>query len=73
MLYGSDYPFSIGDMKGILARVDALAGRSARRDSQRQRGAAVRLDIDSANPGRVRVAPLGTRTKVLEIGGCTNV
>jgi aminocarboxymuconate-semialdehyde decarboxylase len=24
VLYGSDYPFSIGDMKGILARVDTL-------------------------------------------------
>lgn len=24
VLYGSDYPFTIGDMKGILARVDAL-------------------------------------------------
>ena len=24
VLYGSDYPFSIGDMKGILARVDSL-------------------------------------------------
>jgi aminocarboxymuconate-semialdehyde decarboxylase len=25
VLYGSDYPFSIGDMKGVLSRVDALA------------------------------------------------
>lgn len=24
VLYGSDYPFTIGDMKGLLARVDAL-------------------------------------------------
>ena len=24
ILYGSDYPFSLGDMPGILARVDAL-------------------------------------------------
>jgi aminocarboxymuconate-semialdehyde decarboxylase len=24
VLYGSDYPFQIGDMKGVLARVDAL-------------------------------------------------
>jgi aminocarboxymuconate-semialdehyde decarboxylase len=24
VLYGSDYPFSIGDMKGVLARVDKL-------------------------------------------------
>jgi aminocarboxymuconate-semialdehyde decarboxylase len=27
VLYGSDYPFSIGDMPGILARVDALPPR----------------------------------------------
>ena len=26
VLYGSDYPFTIGDMKGILARVDSLPG-----------------------------------------------
>jgi len=26
VLYGSDYPFNFGDMKGCLARVDALAG-----------------------------------------------
>ena len=24
VLYGSDYPYNFGDMKGILARVDAL-------------------------------------------------
>jgi aminocarboxymuconate-semialdehyde decarboxylase len=24
MMYGSDYPHDIGDMKGCLARVDAL-------------------------------------------------
>jgi predicted TIM-barrel fold metal-dependent hydrolase len=24
-MYGSDYPFSLGDMPGILARVDQLA------------------------------------------------
>jgi aminocarboxymuconate-semialdehyde decarboxylase len=24
VMYGSDFPFTIGDMKGILARVDAL-------------------------------------------------
>ncbi len=31
VLYGSDYPFTIGDMKGILARVDALPAE--RRDA----------------------------------------
>ena len=25
MLYGSDYPFTLGDMQGLLARVDRLA------------------------------------------------
>ena len=25
VMYGSDYPFSIGDMPGVLSRVDALA------------------------------------------------
>jgi aminocarboxymuconate-semialdehyde decarboxylase len=28
VLYGSDYPFSIGDMKGILARVDTLPAQT---------------------------------------------
>jgi aminocarboxymuconate-semialdehyde decarboxylase len=39
VLYGSDYPFSIGDMKGILARVDALpaAGRDAIRSGNAER------------------------------------
>jgi aminocarboxymuconate-semialdehyde decarboxylase len=27
VMYGSDYPFSLGDMPGILARVDTLASR----------------------------------------------
>jgi aminocarboxymuconate-semialdehyde decarboxylase len=40
VLYGSDYPFSIGDMKGILARVDALPAE--RRDAIRS-GNAERL------------------------------
>lgn len=31
VLYGSDYPHNIGDMKGCLARVDALPPASARR------------------------------------------
>jgi aminocarboxymuconate-semialdehyde decarboxylase len=31
MLYGSDYPHNIGDMKGCLARVDALDADTARR------------------------------------------
>lgn len=29
VLYGSDYPFLIGDMTGVLARVDALGGETA--------------------------------------------
>ncbi|HJS32779.1 MAG TPA: amidohydrolase family protein [Alphaproteobacteria bacterium] len=37
VLYGSDYPHNIGDMKGCLARVDALGG--ARRDKVRGRNA----------------------------------
>jgi aminocarboxymuconate-semialdehyde decarboxylase len=28
VLYGSDYPFNFGDMKGCLARVNALAARA---------------------------------------------
>jgi aminocarboxymuconate-semialdehyde decarboxylase len=31
VMYGSDYPHNIGDMKGCLARVDALPGPTARR------------------------------------------
>jgi aminocarboxymuconate-semialdehyde decarboxylase len=30
LLYGSDYPHNIGDMKGCLARVDALPGAAAK-------------------------------------------
>lgn len=33
VLYGSDYPFPLGDMKGVLARVDALP--DAQRDAVR--------------------------------------
>jgi aminocarboxymuconate-semialdehyde decarboxylase len=33
VLYGSDYPHNIGDMKGCLARVDALP--PAQRDAVR--------------------------------------
>jgi aminocarboxymuconate-semialdehyde decarboxylase len=40
VLYGSDYPFSIGDMKGMLGRVDALP--AAQRDVIRS-GNAMRL------------------------------
>jgi aminocarboxymuconate-semialdehyde decarboxylase len=40
VLYGSDYPFSIGDMKGMLGRVDALP--AAQRDVIRS-GNATRL------------------------------
>ena len=29
LLYGSDYPFGLGDMKGLLARVDTLGGAKA--------------------------------------------
>ena len=31
VLYGSDYPHNIGDMKGCLARVDALGKTAAAR------------------------------------------
>jgi aminocarboxymuconate-semialdehyde decarboxylase len=39
VLYGSDYPHNIGDMKGILARVDALpaAQREAVRGANARR------------------------------------
>ena len=39
VLYGSDYPFTIGDMKGILARVDSLPAhhRDAIRSGNAQR------------------------------------
>ena len=30
VLYGSDYPHNIGDMKGCLSRVDALPGKAAK-------------------------------------------
>jgi aminocarboxymuconate-semialdehyde decarboxylase len=40
VLYGSDYPFRIGDMKGVLARVDALP--PATRDAVRS-GNALRI------------------------------
>ena len=33
MLYGSDYPHNIGDMKGCLSRVDALP--ASQRDAVR--------------------------------------
>jgi aminocarboxymuconate-semialdehyde decarboxylase len=38
VLYGSDYPHNIGDMKGCLARVDALP--AAMRDAVRGGNAA---------------------------------
>ena len=31
VLYGSDYPHNIGDMKGCLERVDALGAAAARK------------------------------------------
>jgi aminocarboxymuconate-semialdehyde decarboxylase len=34
VLYGSDYPHNIGDMKGILRRVNALPARTARKVRQ---------------------------------------
>lgn len=40
VMYGSDYPFIIGDMKGVLSRVDALP--AAQRDAIRS-GNALRL------------------------------
>jgi aminocarboxymuconate-semialdehyde decarboxylase len=43
VLYGSDYPFSIGDMKGILSRVDALPGD--RRDAIRSGNAERLFDL----------------------------
>jgi aminocarboxymuconate-semialdehyde decarboxylase len=43
VLYGSDYPFSIGDMKGILARVDALP--STHRDAIRSGNAEKLFDL----------------------------
>lgn len=43
VLYGSDYPFSIGDMKGMLARVDALPAEQ--RDAIRSRNAERLFDL----------------------------
>ena len=43
VLYGSDYPFSIGDMKGMLTRVDALP--SERRDAVRSGNAERLFDL----------------------------
>ena len=43
VLYGSDYPFTIGDMKGILARVDALPEKQ--RDALRSGNAGRLFDI----------------------------
>jgi aminocarboxymuconate-semialdehyde decarboxylase len=43
VLYGSDYPFSIGDMQGVLARVDALP--AAQRDAVRSGNAAQLFDL----------------------------
>ena len=37
VLYGSDYPHNIGDMKGCLARVDALP--AGQREAVRGRNA----------------------------------
>jgi aminocarboxymuconate-semialdehyde decarboxylase len=43
VLYGSDYPFSIGDMKGVLARVDALPAEQ--RDALRSGNASRLFDL----------------------------
>ena len=43
VLYGSDYPFSIGDMKGVLARVDALP--ATQRDAVRSGNAERLFDL----------------------------
>jgi aminocarboxymuconate-semialdehyde decarboxylase len=43
VLYGSDYPFSIGDMQGMLGRVDALP--SAQRDVIRSGNAERLFDL----------------------------
>jgi aminocarboxymuconate-semialdehyde decarboxylase len=43
VLYGSDYPFTIGDMKGILGRVDALP--STQRDALRSSNAERLFDL----------------------------
>jgi aminocarboxymuconate-semialdehyde decarboxylase len=43
VLYGSDYPFTIGDMKGILARVDALP--AGQRDALRSGNAGRLFDF----------------------------
>jgi len=45
VLYGSDYPFRLGDMRGILARVDALP--SGQRDAVRGLNAARELKLPS--------------------------
>ena len=43
VLYGSDYPFTIGDMKGVLARVDALPAQQ--RDAIRSGNAERLFDL----------------------------
>jgi aminocarboxymuconate-semialdehyde decarboxylase len=43
VMYGSDYPFSLGDMPGILARVDSL--RPSERDAVRGRNAVELFDL----------------------------
>lgn len=43
VMYGSDYPFTIGDMKGMLGRVDALP--AAQRDAARSGNAEKLFDL----------------------------
>ena len=43
VLYGSDYPHTIGDMPGCLKRVNALSGSVARQGARRERAAGLRV------------------------------
>jgi len=48
VMYGSDYPFNIGDMEGCLARVNGLP--AAARDAVRGANAARIFDIAVDDP-----------------------
>ena len=50
VLYGSDYPHTIGDMAGCLARVDAAGGRRAGQGAGAERAA----DFRALNPSGAR-------------------
>jgi aminocarboxymuconate-semialdehyde decarboxylase len=45
VMYGSDYPHTIGDLPGCLKRVNGLARRGARQSARAHGGARVRLLI----------------------------